>query len=317
MTPKPAKMPAQCLRHVEPLHEYLKSRTRCAYPVAMPRSPSTAAANAEQRGGSPWTSSCSRERLSFSRAHLETEETPFVDYFWTLRLMHGPIFQLARIAAAAPKARVYHTVSTGYAGLLGAMLERRHKRPLVLSEHGIYTKERRIDLNQAEWLDSLHGPQGFGFGDASAVIRSLWIRYFEGIGRLTYRSAKPIISLYAGNRARQLEDGANAAHTLIIVNGIDVQRFEPALQARQARAPHVIGLIGRIVPIKDVKTFIRAMRRVKAELPSVEGWIIGSSEEDPAYGQECEALVRSLGLQSTIRFLGPQNGARSCPSSDC
>jgi glycosyltransferase involved in cell wall biosynthesis len=315
VTPKAARMPAQCLRHVQKLHDYLKTQsdqpeTRDAS-VAIDGLLSTL----EQRGG------LTVEQFLFSegawsfirKAHLSSEETPFIDYFWTLRLMHGPIFQLARIAAGAPRARIYHTVSTGYAGLLGAMLERRHKRPLVLSEHGIYTKERRIDLNQAEWLDSLHGPQGFGLGDSSAVIRSLWIRYFEGLGRLTYRSASPIISLYAGNRARQLEDGADAEHTRIIVNGIDVQRFAPALAAREPKPPHVIGLIGRVVPIKDVKTFIRAMRRVKAELTNVEGWIIGSSEEDAAYGQECEALVRSLGLQNTVRFLGHQNVADILP----
>jgi glycosyltransferase involved in cell wall biosynthesis len=79
------------------------------------------------------------------------------------------------------------------------------------------------------------------------------------------------------------------------------------------KPPHVIGLIGRVVPIKDVKTFIRAMRRVKAELTNAEGWIIGSSEEDPAYGQECEALVRSLGLQNTVKFLGHQNVADILP----
>ncbi len=70
----------------------------------------------------------------------------FTDYFWTVRIMHKPLWQLARIADALPPARVYHTVSTGYAGFLGALLHYRTGRALLVSEHGIYTKERKIDL---------------------------------------------------------------------------------------------------------------------------------------------------------------------------
>jgi glycosyltransferase involved in cell wall biosynthesis len=42
-------------------------------------------------------------------------------------------------------------------------------------------------------------------------------------------------------------------------------------------------------------------------VPEAEGWIIGGSDEDPAYAQECEALARSLGIADKLRFLGHQN----------
>lgn len=228
---------------------------------------------------------------------------PFLDFFWTVRLMHGPIFQLAAIAENAPDARVYHTVSTGYAGLLGALLAQRRARPLILSEHGIYTKERKIDLNQADWVDAVRpgrapAPRG------GSSMRALWIRYFEGLGKLTYRAADPIISLYDGNRARQHQDGADPARTRVIVNGVDVDRFLPGLAQRSARPPKTVGLIGRIVPIKDVKTFIRAMRHVIDAVPDAEGLIVGGSDEEPEYAAECEALVRGLGLTERVHFLG-------------
>jgi polysaccharide biosynthesis protein PelF len=247
-------------------------------------------------------------------AHLAGDHTtPFVDYFWTLRLMHAPVFQLARIANQVPPARAYHSISTGYAGLLGTFLERRRQRPLILSEHGIYTKERRIDLNQAEWLDELRPIRSREFKGGAAAIRRLWIRYFEGLGRLTYRSANPIISLYGGNRQRQQQDGALESRTRIIVNGIDPERFSLGREGRGAEIPHVIGLIGRIVPIKDVKTFIRSIQLIVRDLPDAEAWIIGSSEEDPAYGEECRALAQSLGLGECVRFLGHQNVVEVLP----
>jgi polysaccharide biosynthesis protein PelF len=245
--------------------------------------------------------------------HLEeSRPASFVDYFWTLRFIHGPLFQLARLCDDIPKAGAYHTVSTGYAGLLGVLLERRRRRPLILSEHGIYTKERRIDLNQAEWLEPV-GERGAQRGQGAAVLRELWIRSFESLGRLVYRSACPIISLYEGNRMRQQQEGAAPERTRIIVNGIDLSRFDRARAARRSAVPHVIGLVGRIVPIKDIKTFIRAIGVLVQELPDAVGWIVGGSEEGASYEQECRELAAGLGLRGQICFLGHRDVAEVFP----
>ncbi|MEM9489035.1 MAG: GT4 family glycosyltransferase PelF [Myxococcota bacterium] len=237
----------------------------------------------------------------------------FVDYFWTVRIMHAPLFQLAEIARGVPEASVFHTISTGYAGLIGAFLAATRGLPLILSEHGIYTKERKIDLAQAEWISEAIKGLGGSLRDGLGYIRKLWIRFFEGLGRLTYQVADPIVSLYEGNRQRQLDDGAPADKTIIVPNGVNVQRFGPALDQRSDELPLVVGFIGRLVPIKDVKTFIRAMRVVCTALPRAEGWLIGSSEEEPEYTADCEALVTSLGLDQQVKFLGFQNVAEILP----
>ena len=240
-------------------------------------------------------------------------EDGFVDYFWTIRIMHAPLFKLAEVAQSVPTASAFHTISTGYAGLLGAFLAATRDRPLILSEHGIYTKERKIDLAQAEWISEAVTGLGGSLGDGLGYIRKLWIRFFEGLGRLTYNVADPIVSLYEGNRQRQLADGAPEARTVIVPNGVNVERFTPALEARSDEIPKVVGFIGRLVPIKDVKTFIRAMGTVCAEIPDAEGWLIGSSEEEPEYTADCEALVESLGLGDRVKFLGFQNVAEILP----
>src|SRR6185503_10588526 len=107
----------------------------------------------------------------------------------------------ARVAEALLPVRAYHSVSTGYAGFLGALLRRRGGRPLILSEHGIYTKERKIDLFQSEWIkDSrdvmVREPAEVGY------LKQLWIRFFESLGRLCYDAADPIVALYDTNRQR-------------------------------------------------------------------------------------------------------------------
>ncbi|HKP63076.1 MAG TPA: GT4 family glycosyltransferase PelF [Polyangiales bacterium] len=319
--PTPSQMPRQVSLESEQLHDYLAARSGHAQAseeklARLEHAVDAALLRLERPGGLELEHFLCSEAAweHIRRAHQKSDpDASFIDYFWTLRLLHAPIFQLAAIAANAPPARVYHTVSTGYAGFLGALLERHHGRPLILSEHGIYTKERRIDLNQAEWFDELGGPQSANLADASLSIRKLWIRYFESLGRLTYRAANPIISLYQGNRERQHTDGADSERTRVIVNGIDVRRFEDALNARPEGVPQVIGLIGRVVPIKDVKTFLRSLQLVAAEIPQVEGWVVGGEDEDPAYAEECHALARSLGLTDRVRFLGHRNVAEILP----
>ena len=229
----------------------------------------------------------------------------FVDYFWTVRIMHAPLWTLARIAHGLIPARAYHSVSTGYAGFLGALLRQMRKRPLILSEHGIYTKERKIDLFKSEWIRDNRNVFQRDPTELS-YFRQMWIRFFEWMGRFCYDAADPIIALYEANRLRQIADGAKAERTFNVPNGISLQRFAPLRALRPENPPPVLCLIGRVVPIKDVKTFIRAMRRVVNQMPEAEGWIAGPEDEDPAYAEECRNLAESLGIAQQVKFLGFQ-----------
>ena len=198
-----------------------------------------------------------------------------------------------------------HSASTGYAGFLGAVLHDTRNIPFALSEHGIYTKERQIDLLKSEWIRDNRNVFQRDPTELS-YFRQMWIRLFEWMGRYCYAAADPIIALYETNRLRQVQDGADPARTFNIPNGIQLARFAPMRDKRPAQVPPVLCLIGRVVPIKDVKTFIRAMRRVVNQMPQAEGWIAGPTDEDASYAQECESLVRSLGLENHVKFLGFQ-----------
>lgn len=241
------------------------------------------------------------------RYETAAPDRSFLEYFWAVRSMHAPLFLMARAAARVPQSRAFHVVSTGFAGFLGALLRRARKRPLVLTEHGIYTKERRIELLQASWISDDDSVSPSSSNPSIGYFRQLWIRFFEALGKMTYDAADPIVSLYSGNRERQHRDGADPARTRIVPNGIDLDRFAPLRAKRAADVPRVLGLVGRVVPIKDIKTFIRAMRVVATQLPGAEGWIVGPSDEDQAYADECRDLARTLGLEGTVKFLGLRN----------
>lgn len=229
----------------------------------------------------------------------------FVDYFWTVRIMFQPLWTMARVAKGLLPVRMVHSASTGYAGFLGALLHNTRGIPFVLSEHGIYTKERQIDLLKSDWIRDNRNVFQRSPNEVS-YFRQMWISLFEWMGRYCYRAASPIVALYETNRLRQIADGADAQRTRNIPNGIRVAQFATGRRADDAPIPPVICLLGRVVPIKDIKTLLRAMRRVVNLYPVAEAWIVGPMEEDNAYAQECQHLVERLGLESQIKFMGFQ-----------
>ncbi len=239
----------------------------------------------------------------FIECYSEISDQPsFVDYFWTIRGMHAPLWFLQTAMQNAPKARIIHSPSTGYAGYLGALLSKAGGRPLIISEHGIYTKERRIDLMLARWI---HEDEEF-LRQAGRIhyLRHLWIRFFEFIGRLTYQQAQNIINLYSGVVELQIADGADQHKLCTISNGIPVGNFI-SCRLPFAERKNIVALVGRVVPIKDIKTFIRAAKLIQqAETDTPEFWIAGPIEEDEEYYQECLLLVEHLGLGEKVKFLG-------------
>ena len=125
-----------------------------------------------------------------------------MDYFWTVRIMHAPIWILNRIAVDnLIPAKMYHTISTGYAGFLGASLRRKTGRPLLLSEHGIYTKERKIDLFQSEWISDNRGLVERNNVEM-AYFREKWINFFSRVGSRMLPGVGSDRCLYENNRLR-------------------------------------------------------------------------------------------------------------------
>lgn len=235
-------------------------------------------------------------------------EVSFIDFFWTCRIIHAPLWQMLRALPKVPKAAVYHSISTGYAGAMGAFVARLKGLPYFLSEHGIYTKERMIEITQADWI---YEPKNTSFlsGSARLALKNIWIHMFSFLGKMTYDTADPIISLYSGNARLQREFGAAVDRVEIIPNGILPERFAGTRERRRALMPEDktacrIGFVGRMVPIKDVKTLLRAARMVADIMPQVRFALWGPTDEDEEYFGECEEMIGTLGLGEVVSFRG-------------
>jgi glycosyltransferase involved in cell wall biosynthesis len=228
-------------------------------------------------------------------------DVSFLDYFWTWRFTHLPIFRLMR--APLPEARLYHTVSTGWAGFLATVARLRTGRPMLLTEHGIYARERRAEIDQADWIYvQRQAPMSLALGPG--FFKELWKRLFDRLARLTYAHADLIVTIFEGNRQAQIRDGADPAKTLVVPNGIDVEPLAALPRVPPTPGEFRVGFVGRVVPIKDVKTFIRALKIVSQRLPGARAVIAGPADEDPEYLDECRSLAATLGLGERITFAG-------------
>ena len=221
-----------------------------------------------------------------------------LEYFWTWRTLLQVIYSVLEAPIVA--ARVYHPLCTGYAGLYAARASLQTGRPVMLTEHGIYTNERRVEITLADWLqeDAL---QNLSIERMHRDLRDLWIDTFTSFSRVCYAASSRIITLYEGNTQLQLQDGADPDRLEVIPNGIEVVESD---RPERNGAPPTVALVGRVVPIKDIKTFLRACALLREYVPDVRVWVLGPLDEDVDYVAECRQLAAHLDLEATVEFKG-------------
>ncbi|MDY6046605.1 MAG: GT4 family glycosyltransferase PelF [Anaerobutyricum sp.] len=223
-------------------------------------------------------------------AENEYKNVPFKDTFWTIRSMLIPVLNLLK--CEIPKADIYHSVATGYAGLLGAKFHYFTGKPYIVTEHGIYTREREEEILKASWV--------------STYFKKTWISFFTSLCHVAYYEADRIISLFFGAKRIQIALGAKEKKCSVIPNGINMQRFAGIPPISDEPHPLTVGAIIRVVPIKDIKTMIYSFNLVKEKKPDAILYLIGPYEEDPEYYQECWELIDNLKCPD-IHFVGRVN----------
>lgn len=223
--------------------------------------------------------------------NLQYPQIPFSDFLWTLRSIYLPLFLVMRMGL--PEADLYHCVATGYAGVLGSMAKHFYNCGLLVSEHGIYTREREEELIKATWVDGIY--------------KNIWIEQFRKMSNLAYQQADLVTSLYEHARVLQTELGCPEEKTIITPNGINMQRFVDINGKTEEDEGMInIGAMLRVTPIKDVKTMIQAFSYAKQKVPNIKLWIMGSWDEEQEYAEECFALVESLQCPDIV-FTGRVN----------
>jgi len=218
------------------------------------------------------------------------DRVAFTNFLWTMRSMYLPVCMVLK--NRPPEADLYHSVATGYSGLWGSMAKYLHHAPLLISEHGIYTREREEEIIKADWV--------------KGIYKDIWIGQFAKFSHCAYHYADRVTSLFENARQLQTEIGCPPEKTMVTPNGIRPERFENLARKSPEDTYINVGAVLRVTPIKDVKTMIYAFYYAKQSEPRLKLWIMGPLDEQPEYAQECIDLVKALEL-SDVEFTGPIN----------
>ena len=219
--------------------------------------------------------------------NMRFSQMVFSDFLWTVRSIYLPLFLILK--TPIPVADVYHCVATGYAGVLGSMAQKLYGSALMISEHGIYTREREEELLKAGWV--------------AGVYKNIWIEQFKKMSKLAYERADIVTCLFSHAKKLQIGLGCNPEKIEITPNGIDAVRLTN-LKGKPSTDEYIdIGAIIRVTPIKDVKTMLRAFAFAKQKVAKLRLWIMGPCDEEPEYAEECQELVDKQGI-SDVYFTG-------------
>ena len=206
----------------------------------------------------------------------------FADAFHTMRSMLLPVLYL--MGTEVPKADVYHAICTGYGGLLACLGGYVNKKDVLLTEHGIYTREREEEIIRAKWV--------------VPSFKKQWISFFYMLSDMIYQRAFRVTSLFTNAMHTQVSMGCDKDKCRVISNGIDYGRLS-GIPLKEPDGWIDIGAVVRLAPIKDIKTMIYAFFELSARVQNVRLHILGGVD-DEEYAEECYALVDQLKIKNII-----------------
>ena len=192
-------------------------------------------------------------------------------------------------SGAVPDALVYHALCTGEASDVAGVAARERDSAFVLTEHGLAWHEARLGIVGCKPFRTRPRPGH----DVLAALRRQVARAYE--------QADAITTVCADNACRQITWGADPRRVEIVPNAVAPRRT-PSFSER----PLTVGLVGRVVPVKDIVTFLHACRLVADQRDDVRFEIIGPLDHDPSYVDRCLSIVGELDLGRRLRFRGAE-----------
>ncbi|MEF2277512.1 GT4 family glycosyltransferase PelF [Deinococcus sp. YIM 134068] len=194
---------------------------------------------------------------------------------------------LRPLATPPPEADVGHAVSNGFAALLALHGRWQRGTPFVLTEHGVYLRER--------YLEFRHAGHSTGF-------KALLLRFYRLLCSLAYQEAALILPGSHYNRRWEERLGADPDRIQCVYNGIDPDVFPPA--ESEPEAP-VVSWVGRVDPLKDLETLIRAFALVRRRTPGARLRLFGGTPAgNEGYERHCRQVTAELDLGGHVTFEG-------------
>lgn len=182
-----------------------------------------------------------------------------------------------------------------------------------------------IRLAREEGVRLVHAFDGMLFFAASLAtlvqpdLKVIWLdsgfnlypRHFRVLMKLCFKRAALVAAVTGIRREQLIEEGLNEAKSAVFHCGTDFHlRPQASAPSAFAASPDTfrVGIVARIVPIKNFELFLQSARIVADKHAHVRFHIVGSKgflESDLEYFQRIEALIRSLNLSDLVSFHEP------------
>lgn len=217
---------------------------------------------------------------------LPFEQPNVFDLTTAMRWMY---YFLMPLNAPVPETDIVHATIAGFAGLAGIIAKYEYGTPFLITEHGVFIRERYIAISEAPF---------------TPFAKRFLLNMTALISRLCYRHADMIAPVANFNRRWEIRYGADPAKIETIYNGIDPDVFRPKPKPpKTAHRPTVVAA-ARVMPIKDIETMIRAAAVARESIPDVHFIVYGSLNADQDYVERCRRLIAELNLENTFEFGG-------------
>ncbi|MFE6284140.1 GT4 family glycosyltransferase PelF [Streptomyces sp. NPDC057877] len=194
---------------------------------------------------------------------------------------------LRPLAVRIPADSVAHATSSGLATLPALAARALDGVPFLLTEHGIYLRERYLGYRR----EAQRWP-----------VKAFMLGFYRELNAHGYRTADLITPCNQYNRRWEERGGADSDKIRTVYNGVDPHAFPHA-----GPEPDIPTLTwcGRVDPIKDLETLIRAYALVRAEIPATRLRLFGPVPPGgEAYRTRLEKLAAELGVTDGLTFEG-------------
>ena len=134
-------------------------------------------------------------------------------------------------------------------------------------------------------------------------VKVLVLNFFRCLAGAAYLACDALAPHSGYNRRWQLRNGADPERMWTMYNGVAPESFPPALE--EPDEPTIV-FVGRIDPLKDLHTLIRAFAIVREKMPAARLRMFGGTPTgNGSYEDSCLALIEELGLTGAADAGGP------------
>lgn len=256
------------------------------------------------------------------------------DFTTTLRWLYNFMMPICRFV---PETDIVHATIASSAALAGVVARYEYGTPFLVTDHGVYVRERYIAVSASEFsyfskrflinLGKFFSRISYCFADMISPCAHFNARWELPFGCVldrpepvdfdswdntgivpdlnTFPHIQPTFdALVDHGNIGAYDETTQFPWIRTIYNGVDTDKFVPGEKPEELK-PYKTGVaLARVFPLKDLITMIKACDIVRREVPETRFIIYGSLKADPPYVAKCEKLIDELDLREHFRFAG-------------